>query len=462
MDVSSLAPEQIASASLLSYVGLHYPKYLAEPMHELIATALEDVEAGIIRRLLISTPPQHGKTFLASEFFPAWVLGRNPDWKIIAATYNQQRADEVGASVRNILTGSLHTRIFPKCHILQDTKSVHHVATSDRGHYYSIGVGGAGTGRGANLFLVDDPTKGREEAESKITREKLKDWYRAVAYTRLRPDNRIVIISTRWHLDDLTGFVLKEHFHENWTVIELRAIAENDDILGRKVGEPLCPNMYTKEYLDGVKKVQGTYNWESLYQQRPVARKGGLIKYHWIENNYYDEPPEEKDILKKVISWDTAYKGDQLNDPTAATVWAITQNGYYLLDVFNEKIEFPALVKKVVEYHELYRPSAHLIEGRASGQSLIQQLKMTTTLPVVEISTKNLDKLVRLDAITGLFESGKIHFPDRASWLIETKDQLCLFPSYKYDDIADSVSQFLNWVNKPRYVRRPLSKLYWK
>ena len=345
---------------------------------------------------------------------------------------------------------------------MQDTKSVHHVATSNRGHYYSIGVGGAGTGRGANLFLVDDPIKGREEAESKITREKLKDWYRAVAYTRLRPDNRIVIIATRWHLDDLIGFVLNEHKHENWKVIILRAVAESDDILGRPVGEPLCPNMYDKAYLEGVKKVQGTYNWESLYQQRPIARKGGIIKYSWIEDNTYTKPPQEKDVIKTVISWDTAYKAEQLNDPTAATVWAITQNGYYLIDVLNKKLEFPELVRKVSELHNLYSASAHLIEGRASGQSLIQQLKLTTTLPIIEISTRNLDKFIRLDAVTGLFEAGKVHFPEKAPWLAEAKDQLCLFPSYKYDDIADSVSQFLNWVNKPRYVRRPPSKLYWK
>ena len=598
-----LTPQQIGSSSLLSYVGLQYPKYVAEPAHELMATALEAVEAGNIRRLLINIPPQHGKTLLASEFFPPWVLGRHPDWKIIAATFNQTRANEVGGIVRNNLTNTIHRAVFPNCGISPDTKSTHHVATNDRGHYYSTGIGGTITGRGANCltgdteveikfplietpsivkleeletintefkilcfdhitklniykpiqaiqkrnvnfiykiktengiilngtaehplyiipkekyielkhlhsgdilftqygqkeqidtivarkvpqttvydiqvegtnnffankilvhncFIVDDPLKDREDAESKLVREKVKEWYRAVAYTRLRPDNRIIIIQTRWHRDDLSGFVLSEHAHENWTVLDLKAVAEKGDILGRPIDAALCPQMYDEEYLANVKLIEGTYNWESLYQQRPIPKEGGMVQYDWIK--HYTELPDERSVLKKVISWDTAYKEDQLSDPTAATVWHLTKNGYYLVDVLNKKLTFPNLVRKVKELHNIHNVSAHLIEGRASGQSLIQELKATTTIPVIEISTKNLEKKVRFDAITGFFESGKVWLPEQAHWRTEVEDQICLFPSTKFDDIVDSVSQFLNWCNKPRYVRRPPSKLYWK
>ena len=599
-----ITPEQLAYSNLLSYGGMLYPKYRAEPMHELIATALEAVEAGVIRRLLIFAPPQHGKcceentliyktdgttqtardikvgtavlgyhkgrithqtilakeytkkhsiklttktgrfiiistdhrmltstgykeasnitkkdfllsickevesnkqdtnkqeqhfiydritkieyvgeqnlvhlqtsgtqtfianglvshnTMLTSEFFPPWAIGRNPHWKIIAATFNQTRANEIGGVVRNYLTSDIQKRVFPDCHISPDTKSVHHIATTQRGHYYSIGVSGTGTGRGANCFLIDDPFKGREDAESKVAREKVKEWYKAVAYTRLRPDNRIIIINTRWHLDDLSGFVLREHAHENWKVLDLKAVAEEGDILKRNVGEALCPSMYPREKLDIIKEVEGTYNWESLYQQRPIAREGGMIKYEWIK--HYSKPPEEEDIIKTVISWDTAYKAEQLNDPTAATVWAITRNAYYLLDVVNKRMEYPDLLRKVEALHNIYQPSGHLIEGRASGQSLIQDLRRNTGIPVIEISTKNIEKEIRFDSITTLFESGRIFFPEKAHWLSETEDQVCLFPSYAFDDIADSISQFLNWANKPRYVRRPRSALYWK
>ena len=314
-----------------------------------------------------------------------------------------------------------------------------------------------------NCFLIDDPFKGREDAESKLGREKVKEFYKSVAYSRLRPGGRIVIINTRWQLDDLSGYVVKEFPFENWKIIDLKAIAEENDILGRKVGEALCPKMYPIEELKIKKRVQGTYNWESLYQQRPIPREGGMIKYKWVEDNYYTELPKEEDIIKTVISWDTAYRPDELNDPTAATVWLVAKNGYYLIDVFNEKLEFYKIIRKVKQLHNDYHPSAHLIEGRATGQTVIDELKRTTNIPVVERSTKNLEKGVRLDAVSGLFESGKVWFPERAPWLIETKDQLCLFPSYKHDDITDSISQFLNWVvNKSVYVRKPPSKLYWK
>jgi len=184
-------------------------------------------------------------------------------------------------------------------------------------------------------------------------------------------------------------------------VIELRAIAEKDDILKRPVGAALCPNIYSLKHLKQVKEIEGSYNWESLYQQRPIARKGGIIQYDWIEDNWYDKIPE-KEVIKTVISWDT------------------------------------------------------------TGQPIIDELKRLTTLPIVEVSTQNLDKEVRLDSVSGLFESGKVHFPERAPWLIETKDQLCLFPSYKFDDIVDSVVHFLRWTNKPRYVRKKRSQLFWK
>jgi len=461
MDTQELTPEQIARSSLLSYVGLENPKYISEPMHELIATALEKVDAGDIRRLIICTPPQHGKTYLTSQFFPSWFIGRHPSWSIIAVTYNQTRANQVGKKVRNNMTSPIHNAIFPNCNILQDTKSAHHVATAQDGNYYSIGVGGSVMGRSAHLVLIDDPLRGREDAESKLVREKMKEWYATSIYSRLRPDNRIVIISTRWHSDDLTGYLLKEHPQENWKVIELRAIAEEDDILKRPVGAALCPNIYTLKHLEQVKVIEGTYNWESLYQQRPIAREGGIIQYTWIDDNWYAEV-QEKNVTKTVISWDTAFRKENLNDPTAGSVWKITKNGYYLIDVFNKQLAFHKVIEKIKQLHAQYNPSVHLIEGRASGQPIIDELKRTTTLPIVEVSTQNLPKEVRLDSVSGLFESGKVHFPERAPWLIEAKDQLCLLPSYKFDDIADSIVHFLRWVNKPRYVKRSTNKLYWK
>lgn len=260
--------------------------------------------------------------------------------------------------------------------------------------------------------------------------------------------------------NDLSGYLMEEHSHENWAILDLKAIAEPGDIMNRKEGEALWPEFRDLEQLEIIKTALGPREWNAQFQQRPTALGGGRVKFEWI--NHYEQLPKPDEIQRIVASWDTAYKPEQINDPTACTVWIITATGYYLIDVRNKRLEFPDLVKEVQLVHEIHHPSAHLIEGRATGQSLIQELKRSTRIPTVEISTKNINNEIRFDAITTLFESGKVWFPKQAHWLSETEDQICSFPTAPHDDIADSTSQFLNWVNKPRYVPRPPSKLYWK
>jgi predicted phage terminase large subunit-like protein len=457
-----------------------------------------------------------------------------------------------------------------------------------------------------NCLIIDDPIKDRQEAESKTARKNVQNWYQAVAYTRVMPGGKIVVINTRWHCfsedteilttdgwiaakdinkehlfitqngiepieqmeskhfdgpmyeftlygtpkklkvtgnhkiltadgwkyaeqltkndwlivpnmvggempkfedstgkrivgnqlqlrvkkidvsqyngliydfetkshtitaagvvvhnsNDLSGYLMEEHAHENWAILDLKAIAEPGDILKRKEGEALWPEFRDLEQLEIIKTALGPREWNAQFQQRPTALGGGRVKFEWI--NHYEQLPKPDEIQRIVASWDTAYKPEQINDPTACTVWIITATGYYLIDVRNKRLEFPDLVKEVQLVHEIHHPSAHLIEGRATGQSLIQELKRSTRIPTVEISTKNINNEIRFDAITTLFESGKVWFPKQAHWLSETEDQICSFPTAPHDDIADSTSQFLNWVNKPRYVPRPPSKLYWK
>jgi predicted phage terminase large subunit-like protein len=311
-----------------------------------------------------------------------------------------------------------------------------------------------------NCLIIDDPIKDRQEAESKTARKNVQNWYQAVAYTRVMPGGKIVVINTRWHSSDLSGYLMEEHAHENWAILDLKAIAEPGDILKRKEGEALWPEFRDLEQLEIIKTALGPREWNAQFQQRPTALGGGRVKFEWI--NHYEQLPKPDEIQRIVASWDTAYKPEQINDPTACTIWIITATGYYLIDVRNKRLEFPDLVKEVQLVHEIHHPSAHLIEGRATGQSLIQELKRSTRIPTVEISTKNINNEIRFDAITTLFESGKVWFPKQAHWLSETEDQICSFPTAPHDDIADSTSQFLNWVNKPRYVPRPPSKLYWK
>ncbi|MBU0791684.1 MAG: phage terminase large subunit [Gammaproteobacteria bacterium] len=452
--------EEWAHSRLLSYVAYQFNNYIIGEMHRLIAAYLEAVERGDITRLLIFAPPRHGKTALVGEYFPAWYLGRNPSSHIIYTTYNQEKGNDIGRRVRNQVISDNFKRIFPGCTPLKDSKSISHLSTEQHGEYFNVGMGSAIVGRGADLMVIDDPLKDRKEAESKLARTNMKNWYRAVAYTRLMPGGKIIVINTRWHSQDLSGYLLSDHSHENWTLLDLKAIAEPGDILERKEGEALWPEFRDTTQLNVIKETLGSREWNAQFQQRPTAEGGGSVQYEWLK--YYDNLPKPEDVQRIIVSWDTAYKPDQIHDPTAATVWQITHNGYYLIDVVNKRLIFPDLVKEVKRVHELYHPSSHLIEGRATGQSLIQQLQLSTTIPVIEISTKNTNNEIRFDAITTLFEAGKVWFPKQAHWLSETEDQICSFPTAPHDDIADSVSQFLNWVNKPRYVRRPPSKLYWK
>ena len=250
--------------------------------HRQIARKLEAVERGDIKRLMIFMPPRHGKSMLASEYFPAWYLGRNPDQYVIAATYAQDLADDFGRKVRNQIVDPSFNEIFPGVGIQNDSTSAKrfHItaqddfSTTQNGAYFAVGVGGPLTGRGAHLLLIDDPVKNREEADSETIRKKVKDWYTSTAYTRLMPGGRVVIIQTRWHEDDLSGWLLEEHQHEGWEVLDLPAIDA--------ANKALWPEQYPVEALDKIKLAVGQRDWSALYQQRPSPEDGNYFKREWL------------------------------------------------------------------------------------------------------------------------------------------------------------------------------------
>jgi len=460
MDNTLIQPslEDLAYSDLLSYIRYEYPNYKIGKHHVATADHLMAVESQQITRLQIFEPPRHGKTY-EIQYFIAWYIGRNPSKQIIYATYSQMRANDVGREVRNLLLSEFHEQIFPDCKISADSKSVNKISTQQHGNLFSVGVGAAVTGRGADLLLIDDPVRNREEAESKIQQSKLKDWFQSTAYTRLMPGRSgIIIVNTRWHENDLSGWTLRELKHEPWHVLSLPAIAEPGDFLGREPGEALWPDSYDEEALEQIKLTVGTREWSALYQQRPVDVSGALVKLDWIQRFDLNEMPK---FNKIVISWDTAYKAKQINDPSAATVWGITKNGFYLIDVINKRMEYPDLKKETIRLYEKYRPSALLVEDKASGQSLCQELKNSTRIPVIPINP-DADKITRFNEITAFYESGKVYHPMKASWLVDYEMQITRFPHAPHDDMADSTSQFLRWAGKPKYKRLPQSKLFWK
>jgi len=439
-------PEQLCYSRLLSYVVASWNDYKIARHHLVVANALQAVERGLIKRLIINLPPRSGKTMLVSQFFPAWYWGRNPDSKVIFLTHGQEKADDVGRSVRDQMIDPLHGKIFPACHVSQSSKSIHRMNTIERGEYFSIGMGGSIVGRGANLLIIDDPIKGREAADSKLKQSRLRATYQGDIYTRLMSNNAIVVCQTRWTNNDLTGWLLTEHKRENWTVISIPALAETDnDIIRRNEGDPIWPEIeiFTEDYLSLVKATVGTREWNAQYQQRPIDIAGGIVKLEWFKR--YTKLPEFERIVQ---SWDSASKPEELNDPSVCTTWGIAKDGYYLLDVFAKRLEYPYLKKAVLELYDKceQKPSAILIEDKSSGISLIQDLRYDTRLPIIGIDPKNIDKETRMSVESDKIEAGKVFLPEKAPWLIDYETEMTQFPLYIHDDMVDSTSQFLKWV----------------
>jgi len=348
-----------------------------------------------------------------------------------------------------------------------------------------------------NCFLIDDPVKGREDADSDRSQEKLRDWFKSVAYTRMMTPNAIIVIMTRWTFYDLAGFLQEETAHENWVIIDLPAVAEEDgDAIGRSAGDALWPTRYGTATLDRIKKTIGTREWNALYQQQPIPDGGGIVDIDWFKKypyhtwqycmmpnmefgknkfagekyrrflNYKVDSGEIMPVTGIVNSWDTAFKEKDINDPSACTTWGMAKDRYYLMNVINKRMNFPKLKRAVIaEYDRCLKLNAGavtvLIEDKASGQSLIQELQRYTRIPIIAIKP-DANKQVRLGEVSPTIEAGRVWIPEKASWLVPYETQMAQFPYGKFDDMVDSTSQFLRWTTRPRYIRRKAANLFWK
>ena len=455
--LSVLEKHDKVQGSLLEYARFQMPEYQTPAHIKLLAHKLEEVERGNIKRLAIFMPPRHGKSQLTSQFFPAWYLGRNPSKFVIATTYAQDLADDFGRSVRNQIQDEDYNRIFNDCTLSKDSSSVRRFHTTGSGVYYAVGAGGAITGRGAHLLLIDDPIKGREDADSDAMRSNLIDWYRSTAYSRLMPGGSIILIQTRWHEDDLAGWILRETSHEPWEVIELPAVLDEkaSKILKRPKGQALWPEAYDKKRLEEIKKTAGSREWNSLYMQRPSAEEGNILKRYWWKEWTEDNPPECNYILQ---SWDTAYTVKSTSDYSAVTTWGIFEhNGIQnaiLLSARRERWEFPELKSEAIKLYNEFKPDVVLIEAKASGWSLIQELQRAG-IPITPFNPKKADKKTRAHSVTPLFESGRVWYPSSKYWAEDVINQCAQFPSSNYDDLVDSTTQALMRLRQGLFVEHP-------
>ena len=425
---------------LRAYAIAMWGGYRLAAHHREIAKRLERVASGECKRLMIFIPPRHGKSMLVSEFFPSWWLGQNPDKYLIFATYAQDLADDFGRKVRNHCQSREHALCFPGFKLQADSTAASRFNTPQGGAYYAVGAGAAITGRGAHLLIVDDPIKGRQEAESEAQRRQLKDWYSSVARTRMMPGGAIVIIQNRWHESDLAGWLLSEHAHEGWEVLSLPAIAEAGDPLGRVEGGALWPEAYPLSELETIKRSIGTRDWSALYQQRPRPQEGALVHLDWFKR--YDAAPPAKRIIQ---SWDTAMKTGEMNDPSSGLTWSESDTGYALLDNVTRRMEYPDLKRAIIAAAERWKPTAVLVEDKASGQSIVQDLRATTSLPIIPIQPEG-DKVVRLMAVSALIEAGRVLLPQAAPWLVDFEAEVAGFPYGKHDDQVDAMTQALRYM----------------
>lgn len=438
-----------AHTYLLSYARAQWRGFKLGRHLRYLAGALQRVEKGEITRLIITCPPRHCKSLLTTENFAAWFLGRNPEAQVITGTYGQRLADKWGRKVRNHVRSPIFHRIFPGVKLADDSQAAAAFALNRGGYYFGTGRGGAGTGLGADLFLIDDPTKDRKEADSALIQQTIRDWYTDVVTTRLMPGGRVVIIMTRWTDADLVGFVLKEHQHEGWTIVNLPALAENDDPLGRAPGEALWPEQYNLQELQKKKATLPARSWAALYQQRPVPQEGLIVKPDYFRTQRFRTPPLRP--VRTIISLDTARKGEASSDPSVWTVWMETEKGFFLVAVMRRTLEYPSLKATTKSLAEKWHPDLILIEDSANGTALYQDLRATSRLPLLLVGTGGQDKAARLSSCSDLMEGGRVWLPHEAEWLPEYEEELFRFPAVRHDDQVDSTSQALNWFKSKAY-----------
>lgn len=434
--------EDYAFSRLIAYAAYQWPGYRDAAHHRLIARHLEAVERGEIKRLMITMPPRHGKSMLASEFFPAWYMGRNPDHYVVTATYAQDLADDFGRKVKNQIEDDSYQAIFPGVGLADDSKSAKrfHIegqgyggiehATKQRGAYYAVGIGGPLTGRGAHLLLIDDPVKNREDADSEIMRKKTKDWYTSTAYTRLMPGGRVVVIQTRWQEEDLSGWLLDAHKHEGWVVLNLPAINQQ--------GEALWPEQYDIEALERIKRALPARDWSALYQQQPQPDEGTYFQRDWFKR--WQTLPQ----CHFYGTSDYATK-DGSGDYTVHHIWGVDPQGdLYLADKWRGQTTSDVWIERQCDLIDKWKPLAWFGESgpiyRAVQPALERRMRERNTPCRMETMPSVADKPTSARGFQSRAATGRVYLPDTPDGAA-ILDELLRFPTGKYDDEVDACSK---------------------
>ena len=424
--------------NFLDFVNHVWPSFIAGSHHKIFAEKLERVARGELKRLIVNMPPRHTKSEFASYLFPAWVMGRSPSTKIIQATHTAELAVGFGRKVKNLLDSEIYRDVFPNMQLARDAKASGRWSTNEGGEYYAVGVGGALAGRGANLCIIDDPVS-EQDALSPTALDNIYEWYTSGPRQRLQPGGSIIIVMTRWSIRDLTAKVLQKQAEggaDQWEVVEFPAIFPDTDNV-------LWPEFWSRDELEGVRASIPVAKWNAQYLQNPTAEEGAIIKREWWNVWERDAPPPCDYIIQ---SYDTAFTKSERADYSAITTWGVfypdegDEAAIILLDAEKGRWEFPELKDQAMRLYQEYEPDMVLIEQKASGTPLTQDLRKAG-IPVSGFTPgRGADKFSRMNACAPVFESGMVWCPD-VRWADEVVEECASFPNGEHDDLADSMTQ---------------------
>jgi predicted phage terminase large subunit-like protein len=429
-----------AKDQFMPFVHHVYDGFIEGTHHRIIAEKLERVARGELKRLIVNMPPRHSKSEFASYLMPAWFLGRNPKLKIIQATHNTELAVRFGRKVRDLIATPDYRIVFPDTELKADDKAAGRWGTSAGGEYFAAGVGAAMTGRGADLLIIDDPHS-EQDALSSTAFDHAFEWYTSGPRQRLQPGGAIIIVMTRWGMKDLTGQVLKmqgsDVMADEWEVVEFPAILPSDN--------PLWPEFWTKDDLLKVKASLPVGKWNAQWQQNPTAEEGAIVKKEWWNMWEKEEIPEVKYIIQ---SYDTAFSKKETADYSAITTWGVFENeetgadNIILMDARRGRWNFPELKQVAGEEYEYWEPDMIIIEAKATGQPLTDELRRAG-IPVMNYTpAKGRDKVTRMHTVAPLFEAGMVWAPEKR-FSDEVIEECLAFPNGEHDDFVDSMTMAL-------------------
>lgn len=450
-----------SQTDFLAFVQSVWPDFIYGRHHARIAAEFERVARGECKRLIINLGPRHTKSEFGSFLLPAWFLGRFPNKKVIQCSHTADLAVGFGRKVRNLVDSPAYQEVFPNVGLRSDSKAAGRWNTSAGGDYFAIGVGGAVTGKGADLLIIDDPHSEQEAAIAASNPEiydKVYEWYTSGPRQRLQPGGAIIIIQTRWSKRDLTGQVLEaamQRGNEAWRVVEFPAILPS--------GKPLWPEFWSLEELEATRDAIDISKWQAQYQQNPTSEEGAIVKREWWQRWTKEDPPPTDFIL---MTWDTAFEKSQRADYSACTVWGVfyqdNENGVMqaniiMLDAKRGRYEFPELKQVVLDDYNYWQPDSIIVEKKASGAPLIYELR-AMGIPVMEFTpTRGNDKISRLNAVADLFHSGRVWAPN-TRFADEVIEEVASFPAGQHDDYVDTVSMAMARFRKGGFISTNLDE----